>query len=542
MADNRKFASVLAKRLKTDISASDTTFKLPDIKWYTGSDGVDVNLSSSDFGSVAYGVWEPNTSRQEFFTWDPTTIANYASTGISILARGLPWSADYTTEASSRKWGHDGGTKVLLMTNAPDFYNQFANKNNEETIANVWTFTSTVRPKYNVHPTFVADEELIDKKYADDLAIAGAPDGSTTVKGIFEEATLAEVNAATAAGGTSARLAVNPSTLAQSVAANRYGADAGSTDDYVIATPGVVPAYVVGQRYTFKANTINTGPATLAVDGLAATAIVKDVNVPLVNGDIKANQIVEVVYDGTNFQMISSNGSVPIGAILPFHARTVPSGFLLADGTAYSRTTYAALFAVMFESLGTFTVTIATPGVVTITGHGLATGDAVYLTTTGALPTGLAINTRYWVVKVNADTFTLATSLANALAGTVIATTGSQSGVHTARLAPAGIGDGTTTFNVPDYKAKFLVGKDQSDTGFAGLGQTGGAKTVTLTTNELPAHTHTIPSSTSASSGNVIDSTVALATGETTTSSSTGSGAAFSILNPYAATNFIIKA
>jgi len=42
-------------------------------------------------------------------------------------------------------------------------------------------------------------------------------DASTTVKGIVEEATLAEINANTAAGGTGARLFVNPSTLGKSI-------------------------------------------------------------------------------------------------------------------------------------------------------------------------------------------------------------------------------------------------------------------------------------------------------------------------------------
>lgn len=400
--------------------------------------------------------------------------------------------------------------------------------------------------KYDGTAAITLDEHLATKKYADDLAIAGAPDASTTVKGISEEATLAEDNAATGTGATGARLFVNPTTLAQSVMANRYGADAGSTDAYAIATPGVVPAYVAGQRYTFKANTANTGPATLAVDGLAATAIVKDVSLPLATGDIKAQQIVEVVYDGTNFQMISSTGPVPTGAVLPFHARTAPSGFLLADGTAYSRTTYAALFAVMFETIGTFTITLASPGVATLSGHGLATGDSVYLTTTGALPTGLAANTRYWVTVVDANTFKLATSLANALASTNINTSVSQSGTHTARLAPAGIGDGSTTFNVPDYKAKFLVGKDQSDSGFAGLGQTGGAKTATLTGTELPAHTHTLSGRVpiSGSGQSHVQLTVASSGTDQAASEvtgSTGSGTAFSILNPYASVNFIIK-
>ncbi len=82
-------------------------------------------------------------------------------------------------------------------------------------------------------------------------------------------------------------------------------------------------------------------------------------------------------------------------------------------------------------SKGTATITIASPGVVTNTGHGFVTGDVVSFKTTGALPTGLAVDTWYYVIFVNANTFRLASSLANAIAGTAINTTGSQSGVHT---------------------------------------------------------------------------------------------------------------
>jgi len=86
-------------------------------------------------------------------------------------------------------------------------------------------------------------------------------------------------------------------------------------------------------------------------------------------------------------------------------------------------------------TLGVFTVTIAAPGVFTLAAHSLVTGDAVTLSTTGALPTGLTAGTTYYVVYVSSSTFNLATSLANALAATKITTSGSQSGVHTVTLA-----------------------------------------------------------------------------------------------------------
>ena len=75
----------------------------------------------------------------------------------------------------------------------------------------------------------------------------------------------------------------------------------------------------------------------------------------------------------------------------------------------------------------TATVTIASPGVVTLTGHGLSAGATVQFGTGGALPTGLVTKTTYYVATVlNANTFTLSTSLG----GAEINTSGSQSGTH----------------------------------------------------------------------------------------------------------------
>ncbi len=87
-------------------------------------------------------------------------------------------------------------------------------------------------------------------------------------------------------------------------------------------------------------------------------------------------------------------------------------------------------------TIGTFTVTLATPGVFTLTGHKLQTGDAIILSTTGALPTGLTAGTVYYVVKIDANTFNLSDTQAHALAGTnKIATSVSQSGTHTATMS-----------------------------------------------------------------------------------------------------------
>jgi len=108
-----------------------------------------------------------------------------------------------------------------------------------------------------------------------------------------------------------------------------------------------------------------------------------------------------------------------------------------AGGTAPTLTTAGCSFdslfyAVNYFTTSTVTITIATPGVVTWTAHGLKTGNRLQLTTTGALPTGLTASVTYWVVVIDANSFSLATSLVNAAAATRITTSGTQSGTHTA--------------------------------------------------------------------------------------------------------------
>lgn len=193
---------------------------------------------------------------------------------------------------------------------------------------------------------------------------------------------------------------------------------------------------------------------------------------------------------------------IPTGLVTEYGGRAAPTGYLLCYGQAVSRTTYSALKDILITSLGTFTITIASPGVATLNSHGLVDGDAVYLTTTGALPTGLSANTLYYIKSSAANTFRLAATRG----GADINTSGSQSGTHTVFHAPYGIGDGSTTFNVPDFRGRTATGLDAmggtaasrltvagSGVYGAAAGAGGGSETHTLDTTQMPAHTHGPP-------------------------------------------------
>lgn len=63
--------------------------------------------------------------------------------------------------------------------------------------------------------------------------------------------------------------------------------------------------------------------------------------------------------------------------------------------------------------------------------HGFPTGLKVRVSTSGTLPAGLTASTDYYVIATGASVFQLATSRANAFAGTAIDITDAGSGTHT---------------------------------------------------------------------------------------------------------------
>ena len=73
-----------------------------------------------------------------------------------------------------------------------------------------------------------------------------------------------------------------------------------------------------------------------------------------------------------------------------------------------------------------FTVTIASPAVLTSATLSLVDGTAVAFTTTGELPTGLSVGTVYYIVNSTGTTANLSATYG----GSLIATTGTQSGTH----------------------------------------------------------------------------------------------------------------
>ncbi len=82
-----------------------------------------------------------------------------------------------------------------------------------------------------------------------------------------------------------------------------YLRDTGTVNAFEVRYNVDITEYTNGLNVKFMAKRTNTGPVTLSVNGLPAVPIVKNVDQPLQKKDIRAHQIVECTFDGTNFQM-----------------------------------------------------------------------------------------------------------------------------------------------------------------------------------------------------------------------------------------------
>lgn len=155
------------------------------------------------------------------------------------------------------------------------------------------------------------------------------------------------------------------------------------------------------------------------------------------------------------------NSFIRPGFIFPFFRQTTPTGWLECSGQSVSVSSYPnlsnaispSLGAISFASDGSRIVASLSPS----SPHNLVTGDKVFINTSGTLPTGLTNNTMYYVYVWTSTTFSFCpVSIYPAILGNVISLTGTGSGIISLWLTPYGK-TSSTTFNIPNFSAKFLV-------------------------------------------------------------------------------------
>lgn len=231
-----------------------------------------------------------------------------------------------------------------------------------------------------------------------------------------------------------------------SVLGIQYGLNAGIAGGAGNATTDTIDftahGLVNGQRIYFS---------TAAVGGSLPAPLVAGTPYFVVNATTNTFQV-ESSIGGGAINLTTTGASVLIhtGFRVPNLAARFPMG--------YANTAPTKVFGFSSRSGNVITAT----GIDDHANNELQTGQAVTYNTTGTVITGLTNATQYFIVRVTATTFSLATSLANAIAGTVITLTGDGTGVHTF----------TATFTARP------------------MAQQGGEESHGLTISEMPSHVH----------------------------------------------------
>jgi|GEM_PF-5679019 len=288
--------------------------------------------------------------------------------------------------------------------------------------------TSAIQTQINTNASSLSDHIADTTDAHAGTALTNTPSGNlaaTTVQGALNELQTDVDTRATSSTLTSHTSSIsNP----HSVTASQVGL--GNVDNTSDATKNAASVTLTNKTISGSSNTLTNIPADTAITGL----------LPLANGGTGVNAATADALLNTllpsqaanSGKLLSTNGTVSSwasAASSTLNAFNTDIGNSSNTRTATATNLLGDVKANYFT--GTFTVTIATPGVFTLNSHGMANGDKFYLTTTGALPTGLSASATYYAANVATNTFNASTSLANAIAGTYVETSGSQSGTHT---------------------------------------------------------------------------------------------------------------
>lgn len=460
-------------------------------------------LTMTDFGSLGYITLEPDTTNEEAAIFTGITAnanGTYSLTGVSTVLAKSPYTA---TSGLVRQ--HSGGTKVVI-TDSAAFWATFGNLNND----NVWTGNNT----FNVAP----------------VALSATP-ASTTVLGNVKLTSTPSTNL-----GNPTITIASPAVITLA----SHGLIAG--DSVQFTTTGALPTGISASTnyYVISAGlTTNTFEISATVGGSAINTSGSQ------SGTHTLLRTTPFAVGNEDSRLPNATGAAFLnavtGTVQMFAGTSTPTGFLACDGSAVSRSTYAALFAVIGttwgagdgsttfnvpdlrgrapigKGVGTKVATISSVSTNVITATGLTnaannefqTGQAVLFT--ASVAGNLVTATTYYVVRTGNTTFSLATSLANAQNNTVITLAGTERGTLTLTLTTRTVGD------------------------------TGGEENHAMNLNELIAHHHQVTGNASAASAASVGSANNNGTNTTFNTTDTGGNSAMNIMSPFAVINYIIK-
>lgn len=213
---------------------------------------------------------------------------------------------------------------------------------------------------------------------ANGLSTAITKDGQTTVTNNIPMAGFKITNLGAATVGTDAA---------------RYSQIQGGTDKLITVsgtdtlTGSMTPtltAYAAGNQFSFVVANTNTGAVTINIDGVGSKSITRTGSTALVAGDLVANQVALIEYDGTRFQLLNGNsftnlnvsGNETVGGTLGVTGATTLSAALTYGGVTLTNAVTGTGKMVLDTSPTIATPTVTNPTVTNYVESVVAIGNS----------------------------------------------------------------------------------------------------------------------------------------------------------------------
>jgi len=234
------------------------------------------------------------------------------------------------------------------------------------------------------------------------------------------------------------------------------------TDTITATVSPALTAYAAGQMFAFVAANTNTSAVTINISSLGAKAITKNGNTALSAGDLTANYLFVVVYDGTQFQVVGVSSTtfsnLTISGVLTLSGAGVQlessgtGAWKMPVGTTAQRPTGAAGLIRQntttgnpewYDTTTSSWLQFSQPAGYTVNYLVVAGGGGGGAQFGGAGGAGGLLTTSISLSSGTAYTITVGAGGAGSLVGTVAGTNGSNSVISTIATAVGGGGGGS---------------------------------------------------------------------------------------------------
>lgn len=185
-------------RLQASVGATDTSITL--VSFDEPVSGIPYTMAYLN-SSIEYATLEPQTTAKEFISFTGITQNTDGSATLTGVTRGLSFSYPYTATTTDQQ--PHPAQSILILSNPPQLYQNYANINNPETITGDWDVPYPADPS-----------SVVPRSYVDGAAFGGIGGATETATGTVQIATGIQIASSTV-NGSVGRLAI-PSSLATS--------------------------------------------------------------------------------------------------------------------------------------------------------------------------------------------------------------------------------------------------------------------------------------------------------------------------------------